>query len=79
MELLKEGVIDKKDPEVIVTNNITRVEPTPVKVENTHQVTGINDPYSGEYLKQKIAEMNDGIVDPENLVTNSGGDRLPEN
>ena len=75
MELLKEGVIDKKAPEVIVTNNITHVEPTPVSVENTHQVTGINDPYSGEYLKQKIAEMNDGVVDPENLVTNSGIDR----
>ena len=75
LELLKEGVIDKRAPEVIVTNNITHVEPTPVKVENTHQVTGINDPYSGEYLKQKIAEMNDGVVDPENLVTNSGVDR----
>ena len=62
MELLKEGVIDKKDPEVIVTNNITHVEPTPVSVENVRTETGINDPYSGEYLKQKIAEMNDGIA-----------------
>lgn len=68
---LKEGVIEKHEPPIVVTNNITHVEPTPVKVENIRKDTGIHDPYSGEYLQQKIAEMNDGIVAPENLVSNS--------
>ena len=75
---LKEGVIEKQEPPVVVTNETTHVEPTPVNVENIRKDTGINDPYSGEYFQQKIAEMNDGIVDPENLIENSGGIPIPE-
>ena len=75
---LKEGVIEKQEPPVVVTNETTHVEPTPVNGENIRKDTGINDPYSGEYFQQKIAEMNDGIVDPENLIENSGGIPIPE-
>ena len=55
------GTIDKKTPEI----NLDKHNKSD---EFTH---GLNDPYSGEYFDRKLEQMNDGKVEPENIVQNT--------